>query len=193
MQSIDENELADIRDEVLLASSVEDPEVFAHIVRRYEDAFLRKVRKVVWVREDAEDIVQETFVRIYKNAGKFREVEGASFKSWAYTILMNTACTRYRKTTRERERRVDVAVEQYESLPDIMHEESFGREKPDYVYSVFSRMPEQLRKVLELYFIKGLPQQMIAEEEGVSVGAIKTRVHRAKAEFKRLAEQQPFV
>lgn len=193
MHSIDENEVEDIRDEVILASSMVDPEVFAHIVRRYEDAFLRKVQKVVWAREDAEDIVQETFVRIYKYAHKFKEVEGASFKSWAYTILMNTACTRYRKKTQEIERRADVTLEHYESLPDTAHEESFGRETPDYVYSIFSRMPEQLKRVLELYFIKGLPQQMIAEEEGVSVGAIKTRVHRAKAEFKRLAEQHPFV
>jgi DNA-directed RNA polymerase specialized sigma24 family protein len=49
-------------------------------------------------------------------------------------------------------------------------------------------MPEQLARVLRLHFIEGLPQQLIAEREAVSVGAIKTRVHRAKAEFKRVAE-----
>jgi len=50
---------------------------------------------------------------------------------------------------------------------------------------VFSKMPKHLAKVLHLHFIEGSPHKEIAEKEGVSVSAIKTRVHRAKKEFKK--------
>lgn len=190
----EEEHIIDIPDEVLLTSALEDPELFVHIVRRYEDAFLRKVRKVVWAKEDAEDIVQETFTKIYFNAHKFKKVEGASFKSWAYKILMNTACTRYRKVMKHNQKTAPITPEHYEKLADSIHEESFGLEMSDYVVSIFVRMPEHLARVLELHFIKQLPQQEIAEREGVSLGAVKTRVHRAKIQFKELAEQYaPFV
>ena len=52
-------------------------------------------------------------------------------------------------------------------------------------------MPDPLAKVLEDYFIKGIPQKELAEQEGVSISAIKTRVHRAKKAFKTCLESDP--
>jgi RNA polymerase sigma-70 factor (ECF subfamily) len=183
-----------LSDEIILSRSIQEPDLFVVIVRRYEDAFLRKVKKVLWTKEDAEDVVQEAFTKIYLNAGRFKTVEGACFKSWGYTILMNTAFTKYRKVMKKNERTAEITTEHYENLPDNVYEESFGLEVRDAVYSVLIRMPEHLARVLELHFIKQLPQQVIAEKEGVSLGAIKTRVHRAKLQFKELADSySPFV
>lgn len=178
----------ELTDEEVLALSVNNPEMFVYIVRRYEDAFKRKVRKIVYSEEDVEDIVQDAFTKIYIHAERFKRVEGASFKSWGYTIVMNTAFTLYRKKQRETSRTAPIAPEIYESLPDTVHEESFGLEMSDVVLSVFSKMPDQLSRVLTRHFLQQIPQQTIAEEEGVSVGAIKTRVHRAKAQFRELQE-----
>jgi len=176
-------------DEKLLAMSLYDPEVFAVLVRRYQESFLRKARSIVWSEEDAEDIVQETFTKIYCAASKFHKVEGASFKSWGYRILINTACTRYTKRKTELSRTAALVPEHYEALSDDTHEETFHLELSDYVLFIFSKMPEALATVLELHFLQDLPQLAIAEREGVSVGAIKTRVHRAKAEFRTIAKQ----
>ncbi|KKS83780.1 MAG: RNA polymerase sigma factor, sigma-70 family [Parcubacteria group bacterium GW2011_GWA2_43_11] len=184
----------ELTDEEVLALSVSDPEAFVYIVRRYEEAFKRKVRKILHSEEDVEDVVQEAFTKIYLHAERFKKVEGASFKSWGYTIVMNTAFTVYRKRQRETSRSTPMSPEMYESLPDTVHEESFGLELSDVVISVFAKMPEQLSRVLSRHFIQQVPQQTIAEEEGVTVGAIKTRVHRAKAQFRELQEQfAPFV
>ncbi|HCC05269.1 TPA: hypothetical protein DEP58_03100 [Patescibacteria group bacterium] len=181
--------LKDKTDEELLELSVNNPEIFVHIVRRYEEAFKRKVRKIVYSEEDVEDVVQDAFTKIYLHAERFKKVEGASFKSWGYTIVMNTAFTVYRKKQKETARNAAISPEMYESLPDTVHEESFGLELSDVVISVFAKMPEQLSRVLSRHFIQQVPQQAIADEEGVSVGAIKTRVHRAKAQFRELQEQ----
>ena len=176
-------------DEEVLAASVREPDVFVYLVRRYEEPLKRKARKVLYREEDIEDVVQEAFTKIYLNAHRFERVEGARFKSWAYTILMNTALTKYRKVMRDFGRTAELTPEHYETLPDDVHEESFRLELSDYVISIFAKMPETLARVLELHFVKGLPQAEIAEAEQVSVGAVKTRVHRAKAEFRRLAER----
>jgi len=181
--------IEDWADELVLKHSLKNPDLFVFIVRRYEAAFLRKARTVLTREEDVEDVVQETFTKIYLHARTFRSVEGASFKSWGYRILMNTAFTKYRRVMRELGKTVELTPEHYEALPDDAHEESFRLELSDYVVSIFAKMPEQLARVLELHFIQGLPQPLIAEKEEVSVGAIKTRVHRAKAVFRKLAEQ----
>jgi RNA polymerase sigma-70 factor (ECF subfamily) len=189
MYKTEHEDIEKLSDEVLLVLSIDTPDFFVYLVKRYEDAFLRKALKVLWSQEDAEDVVQETFTKIYLHAGKFRNVEGASFKSWGYTILMNTAFTKYRKSRRETGRVAVLSPEHYEDLPDIIHEDTFGLGLSDSILSIFAKMPEHLSRVLDLHFLKQIPQQEIAEREGVSVGAIKTRVHRAKAEFRELAEQ----
>lgn len=189
MYTDDSTTIAEWSDEQVLAASVREPDVFVYIVRRYEEPLKRKARKVLYREEDVEDVVQEAFTKMYLHAQKFHKVEGACFKSWAYTILMNTALTKYRTVMRDMGRTTELTPEHFESLPDDVHEESFRLELSDYVVSIFAKMPEHLARVLELHFIKGLPQLYIAEKEQVSVGAIKTRVHRAKNEFRELAER----
>lgn len=178
-----------LKDEEILSRSQSDPDMFALLVERYEKAFLRKARTVLYSEEDVEDVVQETFVRIYTAGGRFAEVEGASFSSWGYRILMNAAFTRYSKRKKELGRSADLEPEHFESLPDTSDTAQVKLELSDYVLCIMSRMPESLARVLDLHFLQGLPQQEIALQEGVTVGAIKTRVHRAKSEFRALADR----
>ena len=88
--------LAEAKDEAILTASLRNPNLFGVLVDRYQDAFMRSAQRVVKTREDAEDIVQEAFTKIYKNAKKFKKQEGIEFKSWAYKVLVNT-CTRFIK------------------------------------------------------------------------------------------------
>jgi len=186
-----EETLESMADEAVLALSVRHPEQFAEILRRYQSAFLRKAESVLGSREDAEEVAQEAFTKIYRNAEKFQVVEGASFKSWGYKILMNTAFTRYQKLKKERGVTVKLDPEFYEMLPDSESKQFEKFELSEYLVSILSKMPDQLARVLEQHFIEGKPQKDIAQEEGVSVGAIKTRVHRAKEAFKKV--EQSFV
>ncbi|MEK7179150.1 MAG: sigma factor [Patescibacteria group bacterium] len=75
------------RDEEVLFLSVKKPAVFEVLIKRYQDPFRNKVRGIIGDREEVNDIVQETFVKIYLNAARFQVQEGASFKSWGYKIL----------------------------------------------------------------------------------------------------------
>ena len=178
--------VAEVSDEEILRRSIKKPKLFELLLDRYQDAFLRKAEAIVRNKEEAEDIVQEAFAKVYQNAGRFTVVEGASFKSWAYKILINTAFTHYQKRKRQWQGTAEIDPEIYEMLPDTESRQFEKEEMTDYLISIFSRMPEHFSKVLKLHFIEGLSQKEIAVLEGVSVGAVKTRVHRAKKEFKKI-------
>src|SRR3989344_7314749 len=91
---------AGMKDEDILRASQNEPAIFEILVERYQEPLLRAALRVVRRREEAEDIVQEAFVKMYKNADKFEKLDGIEFKSWAYKIAINTAITHYRKLKR---------------------------------------------------------------------------------------------
>ena len=63
-----------------------DPELLGVLIDRYEAAFLRKARSILYSPEEAEEAVQDVFTRIYVYADRYQPQEGASFSSWAYAI-----------------------------------------------------------------------------------------------------------
>jgi RNA polymerase sigma-70 factor (ECF subfamily) len=185
-EELDKDYLSNLQDEEVLLLAKKDPRAFEILVERYQDAFVGKAKQILGSREDAEDIVQETFVKIYIHCGSFHKQEGASFKSWGYKILVNTCFTRGKKNSLHNKRFVLVDPE----LECMIEDKNNFFEKmslSEYMLSVFSRMPEPLAKVLQSYFIDGVPQKELADEEGVSVSAIKTRIHRAKKAFRDIS------
>ena len=180
-----------LRDEDVLERSLKHPGLFAVLVDRYQDAFLRKAEGIVHSREEAEDIVQETFTKIYFNARRFKPVEGATFKSWGYKILLNTPFSHYQKLKKKGAIHAELDPELYETLPDPAN---FSEEETmrDYVASLLARIPDQLARPLRLHFIDEYSQKEIAKIEGTTVSAVKTKIYRAKREVQKLldGEQQ---
>ncbi|MFA6273303.1 MAG: RNA polymerase sigma factor [Candidatus Paceibacterota bacterium] len=169
-------------DEEILALSVEKPSVFNELVNKYQTAFLRRARKIVG--EDASaDAVQDTFVKIYLNVKKFKKVEGASFKSWAYKILTNTCLTYAVKSGKERKVVTNLEPELAENIPDTNSRWYEQLVNKDEVASVLAQMSGIMQETLEDFFLKEKGQQEIAMERGVSVGVVRTRLHRAKKKF----------
>lgn len=175
-------------DEELLSASVQHPSLFALLVRKYEAPFMRKALSIVREKEAAEDVVQEAFTKIYMNAGRFQKQAGASFSSWGYKILINTALTHYAKRKRRGEMVAELDEEIWALIPDKQLRQYERQELKDLVASVLSRMPDVMARALSAFFIEGKSQEEMAKTEGLSVGAIKTRVHRAKKEFRKISE-----
>jgi RNA polymerase sigma factor (sigma-70 family) len=106
-----------LSDEALLEMSLSKPSAFEALVTRYQSQFLSRAQAVLRDRDRAEDVVQETFVRIYRFAPRFSAAQG-NFRSWSLTILMNVARTHYQKTARDRGHTAPLEPEHYESLAD---------------------------------------------------------------------------
>ena len=174
---------AELADEALLRASQKDPALYAHLVARYEAAFLRKARSILRSPEDAEEVVQDAFTRIYLYADRYAAQDGASFSSWGYTILTRLAFTRYQKLKAQGARTVALDPEAYERLPEegtFLEELTIRNE----VLMALAKLPEAAARVLRLQFLEGKTQEEIAEVEGSTVPAVKTRVHRAKKLFR---------
>jgi RNA polymerase sigma-70 factor (ECF subfamily) len=113
--------------------------------------------------------------------------EGASFKSWAYKILINTCFTKYNKLKIERVHLSDLDPELQELVPSKEESALFEQKlDTDYVLSLISKLPVILGRVLRLYSVEGKAQREIAKMEGISLGAVRARIHRAKKELKKM-------
>ena len=177
---------ADMTDEMLLERSLKSPSAFEALVARYQREFLDRAFFVVRSRDEAEDVVQDTFVRIYRFAPRFKATHG-SFKAWAITILMNVARTRYQKQAKQWGREASLEPEHYESLAAPSEQEA--KLARDTIERALAQIPQDIAGILRLAFIDELPYAEIAEREGVSHGAIKTRIHRAKKVLKKAVDE----
>ncbi|MBI2635020.1 MAG: RNA polymerase sigma factor [Parcubacteria group bacterium] len=183
-------DLSQPKDEEILILSLDKPALFKILIDRYEAAFLRKAFDILKQHEEAEDIVQETFVKIYFNAKKFKKMAGIEFKSWAYKILVNTAISRYRKTSKKWQAEstnpldLELASERNLSTEDIVLES----ETKSLASELLSRLPEQLGRLLSKYYIEDKPYKDIAKEESITVPALKMKLFRAKKILKNLTK-----
>lgn len=176
----------DLKDEVILLRSIREPWIFSILLDRYEAAFLRRAEQVLRSREDAEEVVQDTFTKIYLNAARFEPTPGASFSSWAYKILLNTAFTRYQKLVKQGHRFVNIDPE-FEQLLGSRGDHSGFKEDKDAVERVLEKLPGHLAAVLRLHYLEHWSHKDIADLSGEEIGTIKARVHRAKAAFRKAA------
>ena len=183
-------EIENLSDTALIARGKHEPELFAVLVRRYEAALLRRAQRILWSPEDAEEVVQDTFTKMYLYADRYEVQEGASFSSWMYTILNRVAYTKYTKRRKEGGFRSELTPEYYESLPDKEAEFIEDLSIRDEVIRVLASLPETVAKILRLQFIEGKTQEEIAISENLSIPAVKTRIHRAKKLFKKSYEKQ---
>lgn len=174
----------DLADEAILSRVQAEPWLFTAILERYQAAFLRKAKTILHNDQDVEEVVQDAFTKIYMNAHKFQVREGAKFSSWAYTILVNTALTRYQKCVKEGKRTMLLDPEYMEMMGEMKEHSAFNQDK-DAIERVLTRLPGHFARVLRLHYLEHWSHKDIAEDSGETVGAIKARIHRAKAEFRK--------
>ncbi len=175
-----------LTDEALLELSLKKPSAFELLISRYQSQFLARAQGVVRSRDGAEDVVQETFVRIYRFAPRFNGQQG-SFRAWSLTILMNVARTHYRKAARDRGEVALLDPVHYEALPDPdVTDGADAAYAKEVVEKALPQVSEDVRVILSLAYLEDLPYKDIAEKLGISVPAVKTRVHRAKAELRKV-------
>ena len=172
-------------DEKLIALSLKQPELFAEIVARYRLPFMKKATRMLGSRDLAEDVVQDTFVKFYIQARRFDPRGEDSFRAWAHTVFINTALSAVRKFKRERLTTVHLDNDLVENLGAFDRAISLNILK-DEVMSILSRLPATAKRILTLRFLEGLSYEEIAESEGVSEGAARTRVARARQEFEKV-------
>jgi len=156
--------------------------MFALLVDKYEKPFLCKAFYILHSSDWAEDAVQDTFLKIYKNANKFSERSGARFNSWAYKILSNTCYDYLAKQSKVVKLDLVDLDTSAVSTPE-------NKEEASFVHSIMKRLPERLSRLLYLYFFEEKSYEEIASIEEKSVSAVKSGLYRARKQFKQIATE----
>ena len=174
-----------VPDEVVLQSAQERQGLFGILIDRYQPPFLRLAMRVVRDRTEAEDVVQEAFIKIYRYARRFKKGEDRKFSSWAYKIVLNTAITHYHKV-KKKEWLIPEGVDPTVDEAHIQFKEvMLDRETEEVVRSVLEAMPEDLGVLLKAYYLEDKSYKTIAASEGISAGALKMKLFRARKLFKK--------
>ncbi|QQG42788.1 MAG: RNA polymerase sigma factor [Candidatus Giovannonibacteria bacterium] len=188
-----ERPLNEIPDEVILRKSLANPSLFSVLIDKYQIPFVRKAQGIVHSKDEAEDIVQETFTKIYLNARKFKKQPGVEFKSWAWRILVNTSLTHYRKLKKTFG---DVGYldeilsgdEEAEALFAV--EDTLDRdENIAGVRDAIEKMPPEAAELLRAHYVQDRPYAEIARKHGISIGALKMKLFRARKVLKDVIKE----
>jgi len=138
---------------------------------------------------DAEELVQETFLRAFRAFNQFEE--GTNLKAWLYKILTNTFISSYRKKQREPQTVPAEANEDF-SLYDRLVEanmtpeaEILDRIPDEEVKKALESIPEQFRTAVLLADVEGFSYQEIADITGVAIGTVMSRLHRGRKALQR--------
>lgn len=178
--------LNETSDEILLAASLEYPDLFSILVDRYQAAFLRFAGRILNTKEEAEDVVQDSFMKIYRHADQLQDGPNSKFKSWAYKIVFNTALTRYRSLKRRSGEMTYLDTFLYETLGSREFQDNLDAEI--MVKEILAKMPNDFRELLELHYLKGLSYDQISKEKNITIPALKMRLFRAREVFRNVAE-----
>ena len=133
--------------------------------------------------DEAEDILQESFVKILKQIVKF-EKKG-SFEGWMKRVVVNTAITNYRKNIkRYNQGELDDYNSQFHSTS--MYDSDFTHEE---LLNIIKKLPEGYRVIFNLYAIEGYKHKEIAELLGIDVATSKSQYSRAKKSIRLKMEE----
>jgi RNA polymerase sigma-70 factor, ECF subfamily len=133
-------------------------------------------------KEDASDLLQETFLKAYRFFDKFEQ--GTNAKAWLYRIMRNTYINDYRRTKRIPDQvEYDEQVSPYRMLPRDTHgpDEVPGELFEDEVAVAIARLPEKFKSVIVLRDVEDLPYEEIAEALEIPIGTVRSRLHRARS------------
>jgi RNA polymerase sigma-70 factor, ECF subfamily len=186
--------LADLSDSVVVQRFLEgESRAFGELVGRYDKRLLNFVYRTIGDRERAQDLVQETFVRVYRHLHRFDQTK--KFSTWIYTIAGNLAKNELRNRSRnplvlfqtiKKNWEADHRPLEWEDTklrPDDLFRKRHLREM---VEKAVDELPEHHRIVFVLRELEGKTYEEIAEITGCNLGTVKSRLNRARNNFARI-------
>ncbi|MCL2325465.1 MAG: sigma-70 family RNA polymerase sigma factor [Proteobacteria bacterium] len=179
-------------EQLVLKIQAGDMQAFELLFWRYKDRVIAAVYAIVRNRQDALEISQECFIRVYKNIHKFQPE--TKFFPWVYRIAYNLSVDRYRRRRTAKEVEFDNDFQKNFASADIHQPQSLGA-NPDRVYaraelreqihSAMGMLSEKHRAIIVLREVDGLTYEEIAQTLEIQVGTVMSRLHHARRNLQR--------
>ncbi|MEA2098099.1 MAG: RNA polymerase sigma factor [Patescibacteria group bacterium] len=181
-----------ISDKELVKKSLQDVDYFACIYERYEQKLIWYILRISsFSLEEAEDILQEAFIKAWRNLNEF---DGdLKFSSWIYRVVHNTTITEWKKSqSKGKDKRQDLDEEIFKALPSSLDIEKETNQKfnKENIQKILQLMPEKYREVLVLKFLEEKDYKEISDILKKPSGTIATLINRAKKSFYKTAKEK---
>lgn len=169
-----------------LLSVLEDKrerQTFVRIYEEYHDRMEKTAIRILLNQADAEDAVQNAFMRVIEHFQRALEIPCEELAFWLISIVKNEALMILRKNQK---------IVPLEEDWDAFAESAEETQSYSDLVSLFARLPESYRSVLEMKMLIGYTDKEIAERLGISETAVSTRASRGRALLRKLAEKEGF-
>lgn len=169
-------------DESLVARICEsDHQAFAQIVERHSGLFFQAAYRMCANAEDAEEIVQEAFIKLWKNPQAFDASKGTKFTTWFYRVVTNLAIDHVRR--KKPQAGPDVLDYMADKAP-LADQALEDKDQQGALEAAIQNLPERQKAALNLCFYEGLSNKEAADVLGVGVKALESLLMRAKKTLK---------
>lgn len=167
-----------------------DQNAFKQIMTKYHGPIFAMVYRMVHIREEAEDLVQETFIKAFNSLNSFNEAY--AFSTWLYKIAVNN-CIDYFRKKRLRTFPLENPIQAKEGeikrdFPDIEttpENRMISDEKTSKIENAINRLPEKYRIAIELRHKDDKSYEEIADILKIPLGTVKARIFRAREMLKK--------
>lgn len=171
MQSVD--------DIIIKKAAKGDKDAFRIIVEQYKNLVFAACYKIVQDPHEAENLTQETFLKIYKSLSQYRY---QGFKAWVMRIAVNKAIDSKRKMKKIKEREINnVEVMDFIEDPKLaVQEQLVKKEEAQQLALCCKELPEKYSEIINLYYMENKSCKEIAFEQNINIKTVQTRLARGR-------------
>jgi RNA polymerase sigma-70 factor (ECF subfamily) len=178
---------ADDELELMKRIKARDEEALAELYDLYNRLLYGMIISIVKKREEAEDVLQEVFIKVWEKASTFNEERGNVY-SWLVTLTRNKAIDRIRskdyKTQKKATHDVDAPEFFLEGNMFDPLETTIFSDRTELVKKALGEIPESQSEVLKIAYYRGLTQREISEQLDIPLGTVKTRMRQGMIKLK---------
>lgn len=177
-------------DDQILITAIEkgDTKAYAQLVDRYKDLVYTLAIRMLKHKEEAEEVAQDTFIKVFKSLGKFKG--DSKFSTWIYKVTYNTCLDRIKKNKKHFN---NVAIDEYtfnkldtidNALDNIIKEE-----KSTLIKQCINKLPEDSSALLTLFYFEELSLDEISKIINLEANTVKVKLFRARKKLAVILEQ----
>jgi len=177
-----------------------DNNAFEILIKNYDKKVYNMIYRIMGNKEDALDLTQEVFIKVYKGISTFRG--DSSFSTWLYRLATNTCFDENRKKKNKKTHSLDKPIEtEYGEFKRDLRDDTYNpdemlikKEIQNLVQKAISMLPEEQRVMIVLRDIQGFTYKEISEILQCSMGTVKSRISRGRLALKNILEslEEPF-
>ena len=159
---------------------------FRELMSQYKERLYWHIRKIVISHDDTDDVLQNTFIKVYRSIGNFKAE--SKLYSWMYRIATNEAITFINKKAKEN--KVDIGEFQYKMAENLEADVYFdGNEIQLQLQKAIAMLPQKQRLVFNMKYFDDMKYQDISDVLETSVGALKASYHHAVKKIENILTQ----